>query len=76
MTDWSVHGLCLVRISITGPSVIPPSAHPTDLPGAERELEFDYHLSIEIWSQSPLSRNFDQPLGKNNISPPYELYKL
>ena len=41
---------CLVLISITGPSVIPPSAHPTELPAAERELEFDYHLSIKIWS--------------------------
>ena len=42
--------------SRSSPSVIPPSAHPSDLPGGERELELvelDYHFSIKISSSPP-----------------------
>ena len=57
--------------SRSSPSVIPPSAQPSDLPGGERELGLII-ISVLRSAQLPppsslLPPNFDQPLGKNNI---------
>ena len=58
------------RSSICNSSLCPS----TDLPRAERELEFDYHLSIKIWSQSPPT--LIDHSGRIIFSHLYELYKL